>query len=119
MDIKTLAGTDLIELLAVFNEAFSDYFVQLKLNEAQFKAKLKADNIDFDLSVGVFEDQKLIAFILHGSDVVGQEKVIYNGGTGVVPSKRGLGLTVQMYEYIYTKTYSKRNKSPSARGTYQ
>lgn len=100
MKIKTLEGIDIKEILKTFNDSFSDYFVPFKLTEAQLISKIKIDKTDFSLSVGVFENGKLIAFILHGFDTINNQKVIYNGGTGVIPEKRGLGLTKEMYLFI-------------------
>ncbi|MEJ2113072.1 MAG: GNAT family N-acetyltransferase, partial [Flavobacteriaceae bacterium] len=97
MEIRTLAGIDNIKILTVFNESFSDYFVPFRLTEDQLKSKIIADKIDLELSVGVFENGKLIGFILNGFDFINNQNVVYNGGTGVIPEKRGLGLTKQMY----------------------
>lgn len=97
MEIKSLKGTSRKDILNAFNKSFSDYFVPFKLNEEQLASKMIADKTDLELSVGVFENQKLIAFILHGFDIINNENVVYNGGTGVIPKKRGLGLTKQMY----------------------
>ena len=84
MEIRTLAGIDNIKILTVFNESFSDYFVPFKLTEEQLESKMIADKVDLELSVGVFENQKLIAFMLQGFDIINNQKVVYNGGTGVI-----------------------------------
>lgn len=100
MEIKTLEGTDIKEILNVFNNSFSDYFIPFKLTKEQLASKMIADKTDLNLSVGVFEKGNLIAFILHGFDIINNQKVVYNGGTGVIPKKRGAGLTKQMYFFI-------------------
>lgn len=100
MNIKTLKETSIQEILEVFNHSFSDYFVPFKLTYEQLLAKMKADKTDLSLSVGTFENETLVGFILHGFDVINHKKIAYNGGTGVIPEKRGLGLTKQMYSYI-------------------
>ncbi|WP_242132623.1 GNAT family N-acetyltransferase [Aestuariivivens marinum] len=99
MEIRSLEGIDNKDILKVFNESFSDYFVPLKLTSKQLTSKMIADKTDLQLSVGVFENQKLIAFILHGFDTINNQKVVYNGGTGVIPEKRGSGLTKRMYSF--------------------
>lgn len=100
MEFKTLTGVTQKEILDVFNLSFSDYFVPFKLTLEQLATKMVADNVDLNLSVGVFDHKKLIAFILHGfSDIDGQ-KILYNGGTGVIPTHRGQALTQRMYEFI-------------------
>ena len=99
MEIKSLTGTNCKDILNVFNNSFSDYFVPFKLTEEQLVSKMISDKTDLELSVGVFENQKLIAFILHGFDITNNQNVVYNGGTGVIPEKRGLGLTKQMYAF--------------------
>jgi len=100
MKIKVLRGISKKDILTVFNESFSDYFIPFQLTEEQLDSKMFADKVNLNLSVGVFENGNLIAFILHGFDKINSEKIIYNGGTGVIPKKRGLGLTKQMYHFI-------------------
>lgn len=100
MEIKTLEGVYKEDILMVFNESFSDYFIPFQLSQEQLTLKMLADKTNLNLSVGVFENTRLIAFILHGFDKINNEKVIYNSGTGVIPKKRGAGLTKQMYHFI-------------------
>ncbi|WP_299107245.1 GNAT family N-acetyltransferase [uncultured Tenacibaculum sp.] len=100
MTIKTLEGISSQEILEVFNHSFSDYFIPFKLTHEQLVDKMKADRSDLSLSVGAFENEKLVAFILHGFDTIDNKKVVYNGGTGVIPENRGAGLTKQMYSFI-------------------
>jgi GNAT superfamily N-acetyltransferase len=103
MEIKTLEGTATKEIAQVFNEAFKGYFIPLNFTEEQLKSKMIADKTDLSLSVGVFEKGNLVAFILHGFDVINKQKVVYNGGTGVIPENRGAGLTQQMYQFILSQ----------------
>lgn len=107
MEIKTLEETDLAQILTVFNTSFSDYFIPFKLTKEQLVAKMTADKTDLTVSVGVFEKGNLVAFILHGFDTINNQKVLYNGGTGVIPKKRGLGLTKQMYLFIVPRLVKK------------
>lgn len=100
MKIKTLKGTGVNKILKVFNESFSDYFISFQLTEEQLTSKMLADKVNLNLSVGVFEKGKLIAFILHGVAIMDSQKLVYNGGTGVIREKRGIGLTKKMYAFI-------------------
>ena len=100
MKIRSLKGIDNKEIAEVFNTSFADYFIPLELTAEQIMSKMWADKIDLRLSVGAFKNGKLVAFILHGLDTIGSEKVVYNGGTGVIPQERGQGLTQQMYRFI-------------------
>lgn len=101
MQLKTLEGVRIIKILEVFNASFADYFIPFKLTLEQLEQKIKADKTRLDLSVGVFKDEQLVAFILHGYDTIENKKVVYNGGTGVLPSQRGQGLTKQMYHFMF------------------
>lgn len=103
LDIKTLKGINTKDILEVFNKSFSDYFIPFHLSEEQLRSKMLADKVDLSMSVGVFEKDQLVAFICHGFDIINGRKAIYNGGTGVIPEKRGINLTTQMYKFILPK----------------
>ncbi|WP_160135992.1 GNAT family N-acetyltransferase [Chryseobacterium sp. c4a] len=100
MEFKTLANIDIEELLFVFNLSFSDYIVPFHLTKEVLIAKIAAEKLDLNISVGAFEDGKLISFILQSEKQEDGQKVIYNGGTGVVPDSRGKGLVRKMYDFI-------------------
>ncbi|MFD2586097.1 GNAT family N-acetyltransferase [Croceitalea marina] len=98
MELRTLENTSMEDLLPVFNKSFENYFVPFNLSLEQLQFKVKADNIQPDLSVGVFDNEKLVGFIIHGLNT--KEQCIYNGGTGVLPPYRGRRMTKKMYDYI-------------------
>lgn len=100
MEFKTLTHTTIDELLTVFNLSFSDYIVPFHLTKEMLISKMAAEKLDMDLSVGAFENGQLIGFILQAEKTENGEKVIYNGGTGVVPEGRGKGLVRKMYDFI-------------------
>jgi len=97
---QTLENIAIEELLEVFNLSFSDYIVPFYLTKEQLEDKIKSDSIKLEFSVGAFQDNQLIAFILHGYDLVDQLKIAYNAATGVIPTKRGGKLTQKMYQHV-------------------
>ena len=101
IEFKTLEEISDSVILETFNLSFSDYIIPFHLTQEQLSEKMKSENTDLSYSVGAFVDGNLVGFILHGYDQnVNGKKVLYNGGTGVIPSRRGLGLTRRMYEFI-------------------
>lgn len=97
---QTLANISIEKLLAVFNWSFSDYVIPFRLTKEQLENKIKDEGIRLDFSAGAFENNQLIAFVLHGYDIIDNLKIAYNAGTGVIPDKRGHKLTAQLYDYI-------------------
>jgi ribosomal protein S18 acetylase RimI-like enzyme len=103
VEIKSLHNTEINELVTVFNQSFSDYIVPFKITKEQLINKIKSDNIKLEFSVGAFENNQLIGFILLGFDFINGNKVAYNAGTGVIPEKRGNKLTLKLQEHIIPK----------------
>ncbi|REC77165.1 GNAT family N-acetyltransferase [Chryseobacterium elymi] len=100
MEFKTLANITVDELLSVFNHSFSDYVVPFHLTKEVLISKIAAEKLNMSLSAGAFEEGKLVGFILQSEKNENGEKIIYNGGTGVVPASRGKGLVRKMYDFI-------------------
>lgn len=96
MDVRPLTASDFDAVHAAFLEAFSDYVVKFAPAREQLREMLTRRGYVPELSVGVFDDARLVAFTLNGvSDARG-----YDTGTGVVPSHRRRGLGAQMLDFV-------------------
>jgi len=104
---KTLENTPIAEILEAFNLAFSDYIIPYSLTTEQFEEKIKAESIHLELSAGAFVNNKLVGLILHGFDIISGQNVIYNAGTGVIPTERGKHLIAQVYEFVLPILHSR------------
>jgi ribosomal protein S18 acetylase RimI-like enzyme len=102
-EIKSLTNIPLPKLVTTFNKAFEKYYVPLVFNEETLQAKVYVEDIDLDLSVGVFHNENLVGFILHGVRNINGEWAAYNAGTGVLSEYRGQKLTFKMYHFILPK----------------
>jgi len=100
MVLKSLEFLDLADIVHTFNCAFADYIVPVRLDERQLQRKVIAENIDLACSAGAFDGGELVGLILHGRDELNGDKVLYNGGTGVLPEYRGQGLVGRFYEFL-------------------
>lgn len=100
MEIRFLTDTSLSLLTACFNEAFSDYFVKFNATENYLRTRWHSAGADYDLSVGVFEEGRLVGFLITGIGEWEGEVTAYNAGTGIIPSRRGRGIVGEMYELL-------------------
>ncbi len=97
MEIKSLQNTPIKDILATLNVAFSDYFVPINFTEAYVNERWTASGVDYSLSFGVFDQNKLVGFIIHAINYYGETKVAYNASTGIIPTHRRKGLLTQLY----------------------
>jgi ribosomal protein S18 acetylase RimI-like enzyme len=97
MEIKSLEHTAIHEIVSTLNFAFSDYFVPINFTEAYVNERWTASGVDYSLSFGVFDNNKLVGFIIHAINYYGETKVAYNASTGVIPSHRRQGLLTKLY----------------------
>lgn len=94
MVIRILTAGDFEIVHAAFLDAFSDYVVPLAPSREQLLEMLTRRAWLPEASVGMFDDERLVAFTLNGID--GNSG--YDSGTGVVPSHRRHGLARTMME---------------------
>lgn len=100
MQIRTLEQTPIELIIDAFNKAFSDYQVKVKLTEEAFLQKIATENINLQYSAGAFMHGQLVGFILHAFDELDGIRIVYNGGTGVMPAYRGQGISEQLYRFL-------------------
>ncbi len=100
ISFRNLSDISNVELLACFNDSFSDYSIPFKLDLKQLEDKLHSEDIDHEISVGAFKENRLVGFVLHGQRMNHDSLTAYNAGTGVRPIERGQRLTRKMYDFI-------------------
>lgn len=96
IEYRTLNKTSINIVYHAFMEVFSDYQVAFHFSYNDFQNVLLKKGYNQYMSIGAFEDGRLIGFVLNGLRRWNQQFTIYDIGTGVIPSMRGQGITTQM-----------------------
>lgn len=105
---RALEKEDIPAMHQTFLKAFSDYQLPFQLSFDQFVQKfIYKLNINYELSVGAFYNNKLIGFIFSSTGFYKGKHTAYNGGTGVIKTHRGNSLTIKMYDYLFPKLKEK------------
>lgn len=86
------------EIYQSFLKAFSDYQVPMNMTFPQFEKMLKRRGFDPNVSVGAFEADTLVGFILNGCRTWNGKATAYDVGTGVIPEFRKQGITSRMLQ---------------------
>ena len=102
--IRDLTGVSFETLTATFNDAFSDYDIPAKYTVESLTNLAARRGYRPELSVGAFDGDRLVGFILNGLD----GDAAYNSGTGVVISHRRRGIARQMMEHAIRTLPAKR-----------
>ena len=101
MKFTTLENTAFPTIMETFYTSFENYFVTFPRNNPGFKQRFADAKTDFRYSIGVFDGDRLVAFILHAVDTRKGLKTAFNIGTGVLPEYRGQALVKRMYEFSF------------------
>ena len=96
-----LKSVDRTKIHAAFLEAFADYSMgpPAGLSEERLLLRMKKNAVNYDLSVGAYDGERLVGFTLIGVDSWGDDLVAYDAGTGIVPAFRGQGLATRMFDH--------------------
>ena len=99
MYIANLKNIDRLDLMSCFNLAFADYFVKMPTAIDYWENRWAAAGLDDSLSFGMFEEGKMVAFILNGIGFQNKKLTAFNTGTGVIPAYRGRKIVNLLYNY--------------------
>jgi len=80
-----------------FTEAFSDYRVPMRLPLWEFRQMLQRRGYRPELSVGAFENDRLIGFVLNGMRGWNGVPTAYDVGTGVIGAFRERGISSKLF----------------------
>lgn len=94
---STLENTDIEILHRAFIEAFSDYQVKLDLPFSKFQQMLNRNGYMSKASIGTFNNDNLIGFLLNGIRNWNGKLTSYDTGTAVIEAYRKQGVTTNMF----------------------
>lgn len=99
LTVKPLSHSSFEDIVACFIKAFENYYVPMPTELNYYKTRWAAAKVDFSLSYGMYDKEKLIGFIIHAIDKRAGHHTAYNTGTGVIESYRGKRIVSKIYEH--------------------
>ncbi|MEW6733522.1 MAG: GNAT family N-acetyltransferase [Acidobacteriota bacterium] len=110
MECRFLQAKDFSTLHKTYLKAFSDYIVKMQPTQEQLLEMMTRRGIDYDLSVGAFDNGELVGFNLNGIDEWNRSLTIYDISTGIIPEYRGRGITYQLFNFSLGRLKSSNAK---------
>ena len=107
MQVKSLSHTKFADIVESFNEAFADYSVKMPESTDFWEKRWRAARVDYNLSYGMFEEEKIVGFIINGIDFKKKKLTAFNSGTGVIAKYRGRRIVKQLYDFAIPKLIEK------------
>lgn len=99
MKVNNLSKVSFDEVLDCFLKAFENYYVKVPTDKEYHRQRWDAAKVDFNLSYGMFDNEKLIGFIIHAVDKRFDIKTAFNTATGVIPEYRGRRIVKSIYDF--------------------
>lgn len=97
--MTSLAQVSLEIIKSTFEQAFADYEIPITISGESLREMIITRDISLERSVGCFDGDVLVGFILCGYRVDANGPMLYDGGTGVVPSHRGKKIASNMLRW--------------------
>ena len=99
MIVKNLSSIPFEKIIECFLLAFENYFVPMPKDHNYYQKRWKAAKVDFNFSYGMFDEEKLVGFIIHAIDKRNGTLTAFNTGTGVIPKYRDKRIVKSIYQY--------------------
>jgi ribosomal protein S18 acetylase RimI-like enzyme len=91
---------DPTQLHCAFREAFADYAMDASgTTEERLRLRMQKNRVDYALSPGLYNGDRLVGFTLIGIDDWGPALTAYDAGTGIVPDFRKQGWARKMFDH--------------------
>lgn len=98
--MPTLRSVDKAQIHCAFLEAFADYAMDASgTTEEGLLLRMRKNAVDYGLSPGLYDGDRLVGFTLIGIDTWGGRLSAYDAGTGIVPAFREQGWAKKMFEH--------------------
>ena len=97
---RLLSSNDFNSLFECFLAAFSDYQVDMKMSREQFELRLARDGVRLDVSVGAFDESKMVGFYMNALGEWQGKQTAYDAGTGVTPAYRRQGIAEELFAHV-------------------
>ena len=92
LEMKPMHTCSFETTLQVWNEGFKGYFVDMSLTLDKLLDRLTASRVSPEHSLIAMDCGKPVGFLFSAIGLIGDKKVSWNGGTGVIPEYRGKGV---------------------------
>lgn len=98
MVVKSLEHVNIEQIIDCFLLSFENYFVKMPPDRNFYKQRWQTTHVNFKLSFGMFDGERLVGFILLIVDYRNGRKTAFNTGTGVIPDYRGQKIVATIYQ---------------------
>lgn len=100
MEFKRFAQCTLNEVISAWNKGFEGYAVSIKMEGEALLKRMVMEDLCPELSVIAFSNGEPIGVVMNGIRTIGEQKVAWNGGTGIATSHRGMGVSNQLMQEV-------------------
>ncbi len=88
------------QIYKTFREAFADYQIDCSyVTERTLLNRAIKNGVDFDLSIGTFDDRRMVGFTIVGIDNWDNMRSAFDIVTGIIPAYRGKGIATRMFDF--------------------
>lgn len=107
MYISSLQNTGITTIVNCILDAFTGYFVQLPKDTDYWVKRFAGARVNLNYSYGAFDNDELVALVIHGIDIYEDDLAAFNLCTGVIEGYRGKHLVDRIYHYAIPYLKSK------------
>ena len=106
MEYRSLEGASITDIHDAFVDAFGSYEVPMSLSVAELAAMLDSRDVSLTLSVGCFDADTLVGFVLVGVRDGAHGRVTYDAATGVRQGHQSKGIGSGMLHALWAQLRS-------------